>query len=67
MKENDKMPVKFLSGGVKRKLSIGMALIGDARFIILDEPTANLDYHSRKQIWKVIKSISKGRAILLTT
>jgi len=67
MQGNEDKSVKFLSGGVKRKLSIGIALIGDARFIILDEPTANLDHYSRKQIWKVIREIKKGRTILLTT
>jgi ATP-binding cassette, subfamily A (ABC1), member 3 len=36
--------VKYLSGGMKRKLSLGKALIGDAKFIILDEPTSSLDY-----------------------
>ena len=45
-KEQDKI-VRYLSGGMKRKLSLGMALIGDAKFIILDEPTSCLDYQSR--------------------
>ena len=48
-------PVKYLSGGQKRKLSLGMALIGDAKFIVLDEPTSSLDYESRQQVWNIIK------------
>jgi ABC-type multidrug transport system ATPase subunit len=50
--------VKFISPGAKRKLSIAMALIGDAKFIILDEPTSNLDLKSREKIWLLIKKIA---------
>ncbi len=39
--------VKFLSPGSRRKLSLSMALVGEAKLIILDEPTANLDLESR--------------------
>ena len=45
--DKDKV-VKYLSGGQKRKLSLAMALIGEAKFIILDEPTSSLDYQSRE-------------------
>ena len=51
--------VKYLSPGARRKLSIAMALIGNAKFIILDEPTSNLDLKSREKIWHLIKKISK--------
>lgn len=46
-----------------------MALIGDAKFIILDEPTSNLDLRSREKIWILIKKIAKSseRAILIST
>jgi ABC-type multidrug transport system ATPase subunit len=50
--------VKYLSPGARRKLSIAMALIGDAKFIILDEPTSNLDLRSREKIWMLIKKIA---------
>ena len=40
--------VKELSGGMKRKLSLGMALIGGSQIIILDEPTSGLDVDSRR-------------------
>ena len=61
--------VKFISPGAKRKLSIAMALIGDAKFIILDEPTSNLDLKSREKIWFLIKKIAqqKERCILIST
>lgn len=70
VKDLDKK-VRFISPGSKRKLSIAMSLIGDARFIILDEPTSNLDLKSREKIWLLIKRISASsageRAILLST
>ena len=58
-----------ISPGSKRKLSIAMSLIGEAKFIILDEPTSNLDLKSREKIWLLIKKISaKGdKAILIST
>lgn len=39
--------VKYLSGGMKRKLSLGMSLVGNSKLIILDEPTSGLDVESR--------------------
>ena len=59
--------MRYLSGGEKRKLSLAMALIGDAKFIILDEPTSSLDYQSREQVWDLIKKIAKGRSLLIIT
>jgi ABC-2 type transport system ATP-binding protein len=60
---------KFLSPGSRRKLSLSMALIGEAKLIILDEPTANLDLDSREKIWALIKSIVKDNSlsILIST
>jgi ABC-2 type transport system ATP-binding protein len=46
-----------ISPGCRRKLSIAMALIGEARIIILDEPTSNLDLQSRQKIWSLIRKI----------
>ncbi|KAG7961902.1 hypothetical protein I3843_09G039100 [Carya illinoinensis] len=59
--------VKALSGGMKRKLSLGIALIGDSKVIILDEPTSGMDPYSMRLTWQLIKKIKKGRIILLTT
>jgi len=47
MTEHRKKLVKALSGGMKRKLSLGMALIGSTQTIILDEPSSGLDVESR--------------------
>lgn len=56
-----------LSGGQKRKLSIGIALIGDPKLIFLDEPTAGVDAYSRRKLWSLLKSRKEGKVILLTT
>lgn len=58
---------KNLSGGMKRKLSLGMALIGGSRLIILDEPTSGLDVESRRQVWALIQKIKHGRSIIMST
>ncbi|KAL2535052.1 ABC transporter A family member 1 [Abeliophyllum distichum] len=59
--------VKALSGGMKRKLSLGIALIGNSKVVILDEPTSGMDPYSMRLTWQLIKKIKKGRIILLTT
>ncbi len=52
---------------MKRKLSLGMALIGKSKLIILDEPSSGLDVESRHQVWDLIKSIKPGRSIIMST
>ncbi|KAL3632486.1 Phospholipid-transporting ATPase abca1 [Castilleja foliolosa] len=59
--------VSALSGGMRRKLSLGIALIGNSKVIILDEPTSGMDPYSMRLTWQLIKRIKKGRIILLTT
>ncbi|KAJ1435103.1 hypothetical protein B484DRAFT_417255, partial [Ochromonadaceae sp. CCMP2298] len=56
-----------LSGGQRRKLSLGIALIGDSKVVILDEPTSGMDPYSRRSTWSIINRNKKGRVILLTT
>lgn len=56
-----------LSGGMKRKLSLAMALIGGSKLIILDEPSSGLDVESRRQVWDLIRSIKAGRSIIMST
>jgi len=56
-----------LSGGMQRRLSIAMALIGNPRIIFLDEPTSGLDPTSKRHLWEVLDSYREGRCIILTT
>ncbi len=59
---------RTLSGGMRRRLLIGKALVHDPDIIILDEPTAGVDIDIRTSVWNYIKKISKqGKTICLTT
>uniref|UniRef100_A0A8D1EMA3 ABC transporter domain-containing protein n=1 Tax=Sus scrofa TaxID=9823 RepID=A0A8D1EMA3_PIG len=58
---------KSLSGGMKRKLSIIIALIGGSKVVILDEPTSGMDPVSRRFTWDVLQQHKQNRTILLTT
>ncbi len=58
-----------LSGGMKRRLNLAMALIHEPEIVVLDEPSAGLDPQSRLVLWEYIHSLSKekGKTIILTT
>ena len=58
-----------LSGGNKRKLSVGMAIIGNPPIILLDEPSAGMDPEARRFMWRVVSQIAsdKTSAVILTT
>eukprot|EP00403_Amphidinium_massartii_P019270 CAMPEP_0178412742 /NCGR_PEP_ID=MMETSP0689_2-20121128/22173_1 /TAXON_ID=160604 /ORGANISM="Amphidinium massartii, Strain CS-259" /LENGTH=1483 /DNA_ID=CAMNT_0020034001 /DNA_START=1 /DNA_END=4452 /DNA_ORIENTATION=+ len=60
-------PAASLSGGMKRKLSIGIALAGGSKVIALDEPTAGVDAISRREIWQTLAKCKGKRTILLST
>lgn len=55
-----------LSGGMKRKLCVAIALIGDPAVVLLDEPSAGLDPVSRRNLWGVILRSMAGRSVVLT-
>ncbi|CAI9753878.1 unnamed protein product [Fraxinus pennsylvanica] len=55
------------SGGMRRRLSVAIALIGEPKLVILDEPTTGMDPITRRHVWDVIEEAKKGRAIVLTT
>lgn len=56
-----------LSGGMKRKLSVGIALCGNSKVVMLDEPTAGMDPAARRAMWDLLQLEKKGRTMLLTT
>ena len=56
--------VQTLSGGMKRRLNVAMAMIGDPRVIFLDEPTSGMDPTSRREIWQLLEK-KKSTDILL--
>jgi ATP-binding cassette, subfamily A (ABC1), member 3 len=56
-----------LSGGMKRKLALGIAMVGGSKILILDEPTSGMDPEARRVIWDVLQNIRSERTILLTT
>jgi ABC-2 type transport system ATP-binding protein len=60
--------VKTLSGGQKRRLDLGVALIGNPELVFLDEPTTGFDPAARRAAWDMIRALrSLGTTILLTT
>jgi len=66
-KHKDKS-VHYLSGGMKRRLLIGKALLHNPKLLLLDEPTAGVDIELRAQMWEFIRDLKKkNRSILLTT
>lgn len=62
------MVIKNFSGGQKRRLSIGVALISQPSLIMLDEPTAGIDPKTRRSIWNLLLAVRQQNiAILLTS
>jgi ABC-2 type transport system ATP-binding protein len=60
--------VRALSGGQRRRLDVGLALVGDPELVFLDEPTTGFDPAARRQAWEVIGGLRDlGKTILLTT
>ncbi|BDB99083.1 ABC transporter ATP-binding protein [Saccharolobus caldissimus] len=58
-------PSDELSGGMKRKIFVAMALAANAEVVLLDEPTTGLDPYSRLEVWSILKSI-KSKIVLTT-
>jgi ATP-binding cassette, subfamily A (ABC1), member 3 len=58
---------KTLSGGMKRKLAIGISLCGGSKIVLCDEPTSGMDPSARRFLWDLLEKEKKGRTILLTT
>jgi ABC-type multidrug transport system ATPase subunit len=56
-----------LSGGMRRRLSIAIALMGNTEIIFLDEPTTGLDPKRRRELWHIIKSIREEKTFIIST
>jgi len=56
-----------LSGGNKRKLSLGIALMGNPTVILLDEPSSGMDAAAKRVMWKTLAAVIPGRSLILTT
>ena len=56
-----------LSGGYKRKLSLGIALVGGSKVVFLDEPSSGMDVTARREMWDMLKKYRNNRIIILTT
>ncbi len=66
----DKRNVQFrnLSGGMKQRLGIAIALVNDPEVVFLDEPTTGLDPHARRAVWEVLLDLKRrGKTVFLTT
>jgi ABC-type multidrug transport system ATPase subunit len=60
-------PVGTYSGGMKRRLSVVIASIGDPQIVFLDEPTTGMDPVNRRHVWSFIEKFKKDRVVILTT
>lgn len=58
---------RSLSGGMKRKLCLAMALVGNPKIVLLDEPTSGMDPYSRRSTWEILKKCKQNRVVVLTT
>jgi ABC-2 type transport system ATP-binding protein len=59
---------KKLSGGLKQRVGVAMALVNDPEIVFLDEPTGGLDPKARHEVWNVIRGLKKqGKTVFLTT
>ena len=68
LKDKAKELYKNLSGGLKQRLGIAIALVNDPEVLFLDEPTTGLDPRARREVWQVLLGLKKkGKTVFLTT
>lgn len=58
---------RTLSGGMKRKLAVGVALCGGSKVVLLDEPSSGMDPSARRALWELLQKEKLGRTVLLST
>ena len=68
LKDRSREQYKNLSGGLKQRLGIAIALVNDPEVVFLDEPTTGLDPRARREVWEVLQGLKeKGKTVFLTT
>ncbi len=68
LKDKTKEQYKTLSGGLRQRLGIAIALVNDPEVVFLDEPTTGLDPRARREVWEVLQGLKKkGKTVFLTT
>jgi ABC-2 type transport system ATP-binding protein len=68
LKDKTKEQYRNLSGGLKQRLGIAIALVNDPEVVFLDEPTTGLDPRARREVWEVLLGLKKkGKTVFLTT
>ncbi|CAF3912977.1 unnamed protein product, partial [Adineta steineri] len=67
LEESQNLYCNTLSRGMKRRLSLASAFVGDTKIILLDEPSSGLDPSDRRLLWDWLRSMKEGKTLLLTT
>eukprot|EP01133_Synstelium_polycarpum_P003606 gene3606-4130_t len=67
LEEHRDKRITQLSGGMKRRVSIAIALLGNNKLVLLDEPTTGLDPDARRAVWDIIQDVRHDKTILITT
>jgi len=68
LKDKTNEQYKSLSGGLRQRLGIAIALVNDPEVVFLDEPTTGLDPRARREVWEVLQGLKKnGKTVFLTT